>query len=884
MRGAKALTALAASFALWAAAPAQAADEFEKYGIESASVSLENVQAGAHADTTISFALTEKGGQPYAKTRDIVIKLPPGAVGNPQAVESCGVSDLGNNIFESHCPLSSQIGLTEIKIGSPLNYNFVEPIYNMEPPKSGNIIARLGFFAGIWPAFVNVRIDPHDYSVVASAEGVTSAASLLAASTTIWALPSDHSHDEWRLTPEEAFAGENPVGGIEVAKSKGPFFSNPTDCSLQRAVKFMVRSYQGVGDSESTPYPQIGGCSKLAFAPRFSAIASNPEAFAPSGIDTDLEIPQDENFDSRATSTLRSAVVTLPKGFTVNAAAADGQQACSAEQVGFEENTPAACPDGAKLGAIEADVPALAGILHGSVYLRTPEPGHLFRFWIVTGEQGVFLKLPADIEPNPLTGQLTTIVAGVPALAGLPQVPFSDLKLRVFGGPRAPLATPGCGTYQTHFRFAPWSGNPAVENDTPMEIIGACGKGGFSPGLAAGTLNSAGGQYSAFTMTLTRSDGEPNPQTLAVHLPQGLLAKVAGVPLCSDQQAATGACPQDSQVGTVAVAAGMGGAPLWIPQPGKSPTAVYLAGPYKGGPYSIVSVVPAQAGPFDLGTVVSRAALYIDPETSLATVQTDPLPQILEGVPVSYRAVHVDVARPEFTVNPTSCARKQIQVTVTGADGRVAEPTAAFQATDCAKLPYKPQMKLSLRGSTRRTGHPALKTVITQRPHQANTKELSVVLPASEFIDQAHISNPCTRVQFNADACPKGSILGTVKAFSPLLGVPLTGKVYFRSNGGERELPDIVADVSGAGVRIIQVGFVDSVHKQGSEVSRIRTRFRSFPDAPVSRIEVSLFGGKRGLLVNSQNLCAQRRRAGVHFEGQNGRTRETHPVIGIRCR
>jgi hypothetical protein len=869
---------------LASAANATAANEPDKYAIESASVALASTQAGAHSDLTIGFALTEKEANPYAATRDLEFKLPPGLIGNPQAVKRCTIEQLGNRSKESKCPMESQIGISEVKLGGILNNTFFQPLYNMVVPEDGETVARFGFFIANAPAFVNVRVDPRDYSIVSTVEGIASEAFLRKATTTIWAIPAAPVHDEDRLTPLEAEEFKKPAGGVSLEVAEVPFLSNPTNCEVPSPLVITATSYQ-LPQSPSVkevPFPQMGGCGKLAFEPQFTAVPTNPEAFAPTGIDAELRIPQNETPQGRATSTLRSAVVSLPEGFTINPAAGDGQEACSAQEVGVGESRAAGCSNTAKIGSIEADVPALERPLRGSVYLRTPEPGHLFRFWVVADEQGVHLKLPAEIELNPVTGQITTVFSGLSTLGGLPQVPFAELSLHVSGGPRAPLATPGCGSYQSSYRFTPWSGTPSVEGQTPMSITSGCGKGGFSPTLTAGPLNTGAGEYSPFTMTLTRSDGEGNPQTLALHLPQGLLAKVGGVPLCSDGEAAGGACPSSSRIGSVTAAAGVGGAPLWIPQPGKAPTAVYLSSPYKGAPYSIVSVVPAQAGPFDLGTVINRAGLFIDPETGLATVKTDPLPQILEGVPVSYRTLHVDVDRKNFTLNPTSCAAKKIKATITATDGRVAEPTSAFQATNCANLAYKPKLKLSFRGPTKRTGHPALQAVLTQKPHQANNAAVTVLLPASQFIDQNHISNPCVRPAFNAGKCPKESILGTVEAHTPLLDTPLRGKVYFRSNGGQRDLPDIVADLRGS-IHIVLVGFVDSVPIKGSESSRIRTRFASIPDAPVSRFTMKLYGAKRGLLVNSRNLCQKQRRASLRFVAHNGRVREVNPLIGTPC-
>jgi hypothetical protein len=870
------------------ASSAAAADEFEKYALKSVSTSLSDAQAGAHADFTTTFILThtEIGDpNPYAFTRDLEVALPPGLTGNPQNIPTCTVVQLGGTPEESACPFESQVGVSEVVLGTAGGHggSFLEPIYNMPSP-GGDVVARLGFIAGAAPLFINVRVDPRDYSLVASIEDASAAAALIEATTTLWGVPAAENHDDQRLTPLEAPNGP-PPGGRDLETPEAPFLSNPTDCSLARQVTFTARSYQlpGAPSTLSAPLPKITGCGKLDFKPTFATAVTNPEASAPTGLDATLTIPQEEIWQGLATSTLRSAAVTLPEGLTINPAAADGLAACSPEQVGFGASRPSNCPDAAKIGAVELDVPALEHVLRGSVYQRTPEDKDLFRFWVVTDEQGVHLKLPAEIEPDQQTGRLTTVFLGIPTLGGNPQLPFSELRLHIFGGPRAPLSTPGsCGVHQTHFQFSPWSGKPPVEGDTPIQISTGCGKGGFSPGLTAGTESLRAGSFSPFVFTLTRSDGEANPRAIALHLSQGLLAKLGGVPLCPDAQAASGGCPAASKVGSVSVSTGVGGAPLWVPQPGKAPTAAFLAGPYRGAPYSIVSVVPAQAGPFDLGTVVNRSAIRIDPETALATIATDPLPQILEGVPVTYRTLHVEVDRKDFTLNPTSCAPKKITATVTAANGATAEPSTGFQATNCAKLGYKPKLALSFAGQTKRTGNPAIKATLRQNPHQANNKAASVVLPVGLFIDNAHINNPCTRVQFDASKCPKTSVLGTAKAVTPLLSQPLTGKVYFRSNGGDRELPDIVADLHGA-VHITLVGYIDSVQKKGTESSRVRTRFLHIPDAPVTKFTMNLFGGEKGLIENSVNLCSAPRRAQVELKAQNGRSRSSRAAIATRC-
>ena len=742
-RGVLLLAALGALVAFVSTAdPAGAADEFDRYALESASASLSTNQAGAHADVTTSFSIsqTTEGGQPkaFALTREVEVALPVGVIGNPQALPRCTIAQLGNLPEESDCPIASQVGVTEIEVGGEFKGTFVEPIYDMESP-GGDIVARLGFYAVGYPAFINVRVE----SDRLQPRRVDRRRSLRRRDPR---RANDPLGRPCRVDPRPGTddAGRSAAPGNASGPPRrtpgGAFHDQP---DRLRDPPGTSRSRRGATSCQARPrrspppIPKSAAAEASASGPRSRSRRPIPKRRRRPGSDADLGMPQDESPGGRATSTLKSAVVALPEGLTVNAAAADGLEACSAAQVGFELAEPSHCPAGAKIGSVELDVPALEHTFKGSAYQRTPEPGHLFRFWLVTDEEGVHLKLPAEIEANPLTGQLTTVFAGIPAIGGNPQVPVADLRLHIFGGPRAPLATPGaCGTYRTHFSFVPWSGKAAAEGETPMSITVGCGKGGFRPSLSAGTLSARAGSYSPFTLTVTRADGEANPTTLSATLPEGVVAKLAGVPLCPEAAAAAGECPAASQVGTVAVATGVGGAPLWVPQPGKEPTAVFLAGPYKGAPYSIVVKVPAQAGPFDLGTVLTRAGIYVDPTTAVVTVKSDPLPQILEGVPLTYRAVSVTIDRPEFTLNATNCSPLATAATLTATTGAVADLTAPYQATNCARLGFQPTLKLSFSGGTKRLGHPVLKAVLTQPKGQnANLAKTTVILPKGTFID-----------------------------------------------------------------------------------------------------------------------------------------------------
>jgi hypothetical protein len=416
-----------------------------------------------------------------------------------------------------------------------------------------------------------------------------------------------------------------------------------------------------------------------------------------------------------------------------------------------------------------------------------------------------------------------------------------------------------------------------------MEITEGCDPPGFSPKLSAGSAESQGGAFSPFSVTITREDLEEDIAGLRLQLPQGLAASFAGIPHCEGVAAETGACPPGSRVGKVVAAVGVGPAPLWVPQAGKRPTGVYLGGPYKGAPTSIVAVVPKQAGPFDFGDEVVRSAVYVDPVTAQATAQADPLPQFVEGTPLHYKTISVQLDRQNFALNPTSCRRKQTLASLTSTKGKNAGPTSSYAATGCSRLGFSPQISFRLRGATHRGASPAVKATVKMSPGGANIGASTVILPRSIQIEQGHFRTICTRVQFAAHECPEGSTYGTAKATTPLLDQPLEGPVYLRSSS--HELPDIVAALKGPPSFPIEVdvdGHVDSTYRHlpnGETIGLLRTTFEAVPDAPVSQFTVDLQGGKAGILVNSTGLCARANRATAKFTAQNGKQATLHPVM-----
>jgi hypothetical protein len=856
------------------------------FGIESVDASLSTQQAGAHPDVTFSFALKQDPEsepnafglrESFAPVREVRIETPPGLVGNPNVLGTggqCTVAEL-SKVTLAECPNDSQIGLSKVFLYG-YDFTLTEPLYMMQPP-GGEVVARLGFIAGIFPTFIDLRVRSEgDYGLTATVSNTSPQGGFVQVDTTLWGVPAAEEHDIERCTPKEAFNGctesdMRPPGALPLA-----FMTNPTRCGVPLSLKVNLASWDEPDRfvSKSDQFDPITGCDKVPFNPSLFVEPTSARAASPTGLELSFRLPAPEGVDVLESSQLRDMRIELPVGMGINTAAADGLATCSPTQVKVGENVASACPDAAKLGETEFEIPALPRRMKGAIYLREPEPGHLFRVWVVADDLGAHVKLPGELEVDEATGQLGSVVLDIP------QVPLREVKLVLKSGFRAPLVNPqSCGTYQTHWEFTPWSGTGTVPGDTPMAIDEGCDTGGFAPKLQAGSTDPAAGKHSTFLFALTREDGEQNPASLDVSLPKGLVATLAGVPRCEGPAAEAGACPAASQIGRVQAATGAGPTPLWVPLPGKRPTAVYLGGPYAGAPLSAIAVVPAQAGPFDLGDVVVRSAILVDPETAEVTVKSDPLPQFVQGVPVLYRVTEVILDRPDFSLNPTNCSPASVRATVRSTQGAVAQPSAYFQAAGCRQLSFKPSLAFRLFGPTNRGGHPRLKAVLKMPRGGANIAGASVALPDSAFLDQGSLDNICTRVQFAAHDCPPNSIYGHVVAKSPLFDETLEGPVYLRSSS--HNLPDTVAVLKGPPslpVEVNLVGRVDSVN------GGIRNTFELIPDAPVSRFTLMLVGGrKKGLLENSTNLCTSTNRATAKFTGQNGKRVTLRPVVVPAC-
>jgi hypothetical protein len=895
-------------------APSATAEEFDKYALESVSAALSDTQAGAHPDLTIDIQINRNGNVPYALTKDIEVRLPAGMAGNPKAAPTCTPEELGGSPAKSACPFASQVGTTRIRVIQPVTGVFTEPVYNMTTPKG--MVARLGFIAVGWPAFINVRLDPEDHTVVSTVEGISSASGLSGATTTLWGVPASPVHDKERITPEEAKTGGAPPGGRSVDVPERPFTVNPTECTQQRQVTVTATSYQEPDQPrvKSAPLPPITGCSLVGFNPTATLTPTTSQASSGTGLAYELTLP-DAGLISpnvRYDSELKADEVILPEGMTLNPSAAEGLGVCSEADLAretFASGPNAGCPETSKLGSVEATSPVIDEAAKGSLFLAKPYEnpfGSLLALYLVVKvpDRGILVKVAGKVEPDPVTGQLITTFDDVP------QLPVSSVSLTFREGARAPLITPRtCGSYEALSNLTPWADpSDPVARPFPFAIEsgpnrGPCPTGGvppFEPDFNAYSTDFSAGSYSPFYMRLSRRDGDQDLTKFSATLPPGLVAKLAGTTRCPEaaiaqarsrtgqngghEELASPSCPASSEIGDALGGAGVGSVLTYAK--GK----VYLAGPYKGAPLSVVGVVPAVAGPFDVGTVVVRQALRLDPRTGVVTVDgesSDPIPHILAGIPLTVRDIRVFVDKPNFTLNPTSCDPFATEATIWGggndvfgsADDAPFGASAPFQAANCAKLGFKPALSLALKGGTGRGGHPALKATYKPRKGDANLKGTVVRLPRSAFLDQAHIRTICTRVQFaanggNGAGCPKGSIYGHARAFTPLLDEPLEGPVFLRSSNNK--LPDFVATLNGL-VDVEAVARIDS--KEGG----IRATFTEVPDAPLSKVVVDMQGQRKGLIVNSTDLCAATHRANAEFEAHNGRRAKGQPAVKASC-
>jgi hypothetical protein len=852
-------------------------------------------QAGAHPDVEIDFEVGTRddpllpGSCFCNQIKDALVEFPAGFIGNPHSVPECTVAQFSLQ----ECPIDSQVGLAKptvllVGAGGSLTPN-PAPLYNLVPqPGQAGLQGFKVEIIGIPTYIVIGARTGSDYGLNAESKGIpTNPLGLQRFVQDIWGVPASPVHD-----PERAKL--NSVGIAEWGQHSNsperPYLSNPTSCVGEIETNFTSTAYDLGVNHASYPWPETTGCEQLNFNPSQSANPTTEAADSASGLDVILKVPQNDSPNTPSDSEIKGTVVKFPEGFSINPAAADGKTTCSDVQAHFGRDDEAQCPEFSKVGTLSIDSWALPAPLPGAIYLGDPKPGDPYPLIYVADGFGTHIKFASSTRADPDTGRLTAV------FENLPQSPLTEFTLHFFGSERGLLATPTkCGTYPVESEFEPWAAGLPKQTSIQFFSITSGPNGSpcpgdsrpFQPGFRASGASNGAGAHSPVSVYVTRRDGDQTLSTIGVNTPPGVTATLKGIPRCSDQilneieapgysgraELASPRCPADSQVGTSSAGAGPGTRSFY------APGRVYLSGPYKGAPLSFTVVTPSVSGPYDLGNVVNRVAVYVDPTTAAVTAVSDPLPQVVRGIPLRLRSILINLDRRDFTLNPTNCNPFEITGLLTGDQGGTAAPQSHFQVANCDNLAFDPTLRAVLKGPVKRGGHPAFTATVSQDPSAAaNLAKAIVTLPHSEFLDQGHIRTVCTRVQFAAGACPAGSVYGRAKAITPLLDDPLEGPVYLRSSSNV--LPDLVADLRGPAsmpIQVVLVGKVDSPNQQ------IRTTFSSIPDTPVSKFVLQMQGGKKGLLVNSTDICRSAQRVKAKITGQSGASANQRPALEAPC-
>jgi hypothetical protein len=898
-----------------------------------------DTRAGSHPfQLTSRFAFRQGAdpARPPALPRNLLFKLPPGQIGNATAVPKCSSVDFSAATKEGRnlCQPDTVIGVASITLDEPTNLTLKTepvPLFNLEPKRGEP--ARFGFEIAYASVILDtsVRSGPgEDYGVNVSVPNITELVNFLSSTVTFWGAPGDSRHNEsrgWDCLASGLWNQGQPCPPSSTQEKPPAFLTLPTGCAAPYATSVEGVSYPTPAAPGGIAFPAFGasltdsfgnplsltGCNQLAFSPTISAQPSADSASSPSGLDVNLNF-DDEGLLSAggvAQSQIKDTTVTLPEGFTINPSSGVGLGGCTEADYAAEtlESAPGAgCPNNSKLGTVEIETPLLAQKIQGSLFVAQPHENpfnSLVALYIVAKnpETGVSIKLAGKVTPDPVTGQLTT------TFENNPQLPFDHFNFHFREGQQAPLITPSvCGTYTTTAQLTPWSEPLTSLTETSSFQItkgfdgGACPSVGtppFAPALAAGTVNNNAGAFSPLDVRLTRSDGDAEISGFSTTLPPGLTGVLTGIPFCPEadialaraktggQEEAEPSCPAASKLGHSLVGTGVGSVLAY------TPGRIYLAGPYDGDPFSLVSVTSAVVGPFDLGTVVVRFGLRIDPATAQVSVDptaSEPIPHIIQGIVTHVRDIRVYIDRPNFTLNPTSCAPMAIASTLTSNLAQSATISSRFQAASCANLKFTPQITTTTPGKASRANGTSLNFKISYPKGAIGTQswfnEAKFELPKQLPARLPTIQHSCLAATFehNRSACPAPSIIGHAIVHTPVLPVPLQGPVYFVSYGGAA-FPDAVLVLDGYGVHIELHGntFID---KRTGVTS---ATFKNTPDVPFESIEVNLPAGQysefgANLPHESFDFCGRKLTMPTLLKAQNGmQIHQNTPVTISGC-
>jgi hypothetical protein len=870
-----------------------------------------DTQAGSHPfQFTTTLALNQTTAQSSyqpAQPKDLHFELPPGFVGNPTPFPQCSGADFIERLaggLINGCASNTVVGVAALTLASSLGgseqYTTLVPLFNLEP--STGEPARFGFEVIGNPVLLDTEVETGgNYNIRVNVDNITQVQPFLTSRVTFWGVPGDPRHDAsrgWGCLYGTYFA---PCSSQDAPKPP-PLLTLPTSCVAPFEASVTADSWTQpdaltapVAYSLRTPLEEplgIDGCNRLPFEASVSLAPDGTEASTPTGLAVGIHVPQEGGLDPTglAPASVKDTTVTLPAGVALNPAGADGLLACSSTQIGLNDPSEQECPAASKVGTLEIRTPLLPNPLTGAAYLATQNEnpfGSLVALYLVAYDpiSGVRVKIAGEVKLDPVTGQI------VSTFKNTPQLPFEDLTLHFFGGSRAPLVTPAsCGAYTTTASIAPWSGNAPFVSSSTFDM--SSGPNGspcasplpFGPSLTAGTTSLQAGGFSPFTMTVSREDGQQNIGAIQLHMPPGLSGRLTGVELCGEAQADAGTCGPNSLIGETTVSVGLGGDPYSV-RGGK----VYITGPYQGAPFGLSVVVPAKAGPYDLGQVVVRGRIEINPLTAALTISTDSsgpyaIPHILDGIPLQIRHVNFVTTRPRFTFNPTNCGKTAITGALASSGGATAAVSTPFQVTNCAVLKFQPKFAASTSGKTSKANGASLSVKLTYpntpQGTEANIAKVKVDLPKQLPSRLTTLQKACLAATFEANPanCPAASVVGHAKAITPILPVPLEGPAYFVSHGGEA-FPSLIVVLQGYGVTVDLVGST-FISKAGITSST----FKAVPDVPVGSFELKLPEGKYSALAANGNLCTSKLAMPTAFVGQNGaEINESTPISVTGC-
>jgi uncharacterized repeat protein (TIGR01451 family) len=841
-----------------------------------------DTQAGSHPylatfNLDLNTDLNEFGGWHMAGgyVRNVEVNLPPGFIGDPNAVPQCSRELFdGGNEGTPKCPTDSQVGIVTTSYGSGV-VSDRELVYNLVPRPG--VPATFGFqLVGINGLLDGAVRTGSDYGITTHIDNIPER-QIQGAVVTLWGVPADRSHDGWR---RPGSCAENCLTSGGPLK---PFLTLPTSCAGPQVFSVQAETWQHPGvkaranflshDANGAP-TGFTGCEHLGFDPSITIAPDTAHADTPAGLTVEVKPPVGglESPEGLSTADIQNTTVTLPEGLVINPGQAAGLQACQSSQDGVGTEQPPECPNASKVGIVSIATPLLPDKLEGNVYVLQANPPNL-ELLVAAAADGVNVKLVGKVHLDERTGRLTT------TFSDTPELPFTDFKLSFSGGAQAALATPtGCGSYSTSSDFTPWS-SPFTADVFPFSNFQiADGPGGgpcppgplpFAPTLTAGSTTDQAGGFTDFSLLLQRGDAQQRIERLQFKAPPGLSGMISQVRLCGEPQAAQGMCSAASQIGHATVASGPGPYPLVVPEPGRPAAAIYLTGPYQSAPFGLSIVTHVLAGPFDLGTIVTRAKIEVDPHTAQIAVTTDPLPQIVKGVPTNLRLINAVIDRSGFMFNPTNCNPSSFAGTAwgtlppgAGGAGATAPISSPFQVGSCRSLKFTPDFKVATSGKTSKANGASLDVKVVypspppgenrdnQASSQANIRGVKVELPKQLPSRLTTLQKACTAAQFNANpaGCPAASVIGHARVITPLLPVPLEGPAYFVSNGGEA-FPNLIMVLQGYGVTVELVG--DTFIKRGITSST----FKSTPDVPFNSFELTLPQGPHSALTANGSLC-----------------------------